>query len=160
MSICWDGFILISGFLVSSGAEYLRKTLTGGLVEPVAHSSRTREPRNEMAIRKLDKKVQEDDDAYLTLIYAFLLLSSSSLYRWTPPHPFFFVLFLTLHFDPKLYKDSYFTHISVMEKKSVPKIYPYQIVLPDGAACLGHYLMYFAIRKLIMNFSTGWSYRE
>ncbi|XKL63214.1 hypothetical protein PGB90_005578 [Kerria lacca] len=45
------------GFLMSSGAEYLRKTLTGGLLEPTAHISRSKEPRNEItSISKLDKK--------------------------------------------------------------------------------------------------------
>lgn len=62
---------------MSSGAEYLRKTLTGGLLEPTAHISRSKEPRNEItSISKLDKKVQDDDDVFVVFIYASLLISA------------------------------------------------------------------------------------
>ncbi|XP_065213636.1 trafficking kinesin-binding protein milt isoform X2 [Planococcus citri] len=46
----------LPGFLVSSGAEYLRKTLTGGLVEPVTHMSRSKDLRSDTTVSKLDKK--------------------------------------------------------------------------------------------------------
>ena len=67
---------------MSSGAEYLRKTLTGGLLEPASHRSRSKEARNEAGApaegtATTTKKVANDeDDIFVCFLYASLLFNS------------------------------------------------------------------------------------